>query len=123
MNLQDSLLAKEHGIWTGGATDYRRTLDDDCLIAFTEVAGVTSRDTIADQADDSRWHDLDLEVEGFLQPTDDVALLTYRASAVRANDEPYEARVSSGYVCRNGDWKLMFHQQTPLPTEAANEPD
>jgi hypothetical protein len=48
-----------------------------------------------------------------LQPTDDVALLTYHASA-EAKGEPYEARVSSGYVRRNGGWKMMFHQQTPL---------
>jgi hypothetical protein len=23
--------------------------------------------------------------------------------------------VSSGYVKRDGDWRMMFHQQTPLP--------
>jgi hypothetical protein len=45
---------------------------------------------------------------------DDIALLTYRASAVRGQDEPYAARVSSGYVKRGADWKMMFHQQTPL---------
>jgi hypothetical protein len=122
MNLRDNLLAMEQRLWSGDTTDYRRTLDDDCLIAFTEAAGVTPRDVIADQADGNRWHDLDIEVEGFLQPTEDVALLTYHATAVRANDEPYEARVSSGYVRRDGDWKMMFHQQTPLPMEAAHEP-
>lgn len=122
MNLRDNLLAIEQRLWSGGATDYRRALDDDCLVAFDEAAGVTSREVIAGQADGERWHDLDIEVEGFLQPTDDVALLTYRATAVRANDEPYEARVSSGYVCRDGDWKMMFHQQTPLPVEFPNEP-
>jgi hypothetical protein len=122
MNLRDNLLAMEERLWSGDTTDYRSTLDDDCLIAFTEAAGVTPRDVIADQADGDRWHDLDIEVEGFLQPTEDVALLTYHATAVRANDEPYQARVSSGYVRRDGDWKMMFHQQTPLPVEAANEP-
>jgi len=114
MNLQDDLLATERKLWSGGKTAYRHTLDGDCLVAFTEVAGVASRDSIAEQADGNRWHDLDVEVEGFLQPTDDVALLTYRASAVRGDAEPYEALVSSGYVRRGGDWKLMFHQQTPL---------
>jgi hypothetical protein len=116
MNLQDDLLALERKLWSGGRAAYERALDDDCLIAFTEMAGVSSRDSIAKQADASRWHDLHLAVEGFLQPTDDVALLTYRASATRAEQEPYTARVSSGYVRRQGDWKLMFHQQTPLST-------
>jgi hypothetical protein len=114
MNLQDDLLTMERKLWSGGQAAYRGTLDDDCLIAFTEMAGVTSRDSIAKQADANRWHGLDIEVEGFLQPTADVALLTYHATAVRGEDEPYEARVSSGYVRRGGDWKMMFHQQTPL---------
>lgn len=118
MNLREDLLEMEQQLWSGGATAYRRTLDDDCLIGFTEAVGVTSRESIAAQADGNRWHDLDIELEGFLQPTDDVALLTYHATAVRENDEPYEARVSSGYVRRDGEWKMMFHQQTPLPTEA-----
>jgi hypothetical protein len=114
MNLQDNLLAMERKLWSGGKAAYERTLDDDCLIAFTQMAGVSSRDSIAEQADENRWQGLDIEVEGFLQPTDDVALLTYHASAVRGDAEPYEARVSSGYVKRGGDWKMMFHQQTPL---------
>ena len=114
MNLQDNLLAIERKLWSGGKAAYERTLDEDCLIAFAQTAGVSSRGSIAEQADANRWHDLRLEVEGFLQPTDDVALLTYHASAVRGKDEPHEARVSSGYVKRGGDWKMMFHQQTPL---------
>jgi hypothetical protein len=79
MNLRDNLLAMEQRLWSGGATDYRRTLDDDCLVAFSEAAGVTSREVIADQAD-------------------------------------------SGYVRRDGDWKMMFHQQTPLAVEIFDEP-
>jgi hypothetical protein len=117
MNLQDNLLAMERKLWSGGKAAYERTLDEDCLNAFTQMAGVSSRDSIAEQADANRWHDLRLDVEGFLQPTDDVALLTYHASAVRGKDEPYEARVSSGYVNRGGDWKMMFHQQTPLSSD------
>ena len=115
MQLREDLLAMEQKLWSGGKAEYQRTLDDDCLIAFTEMAGVSSRDEIAAQADGNRWRDLNIEIEGFLQPTNDVAFLTYRARATRANAEPYEARVSSSYVRRNGGWKMVFHQQTPLP--------
>ena len=123
MKLQDDLLAMEQQLWSGGKTAYRQTLDNDCLVAFTEMVGVSSRDAIADQADAGRWHDLDLEPEAFLQPTNDVAILTYRVSAVRGNDQPYNARVSSGYVRRDGAWKMMFHQQTPLPEAASKGED
>jgi hypothetical protein len=115
MNVRDDLLAMERQLWSGGKAEYRRTLDESCLLAFTEMAGVSGRDEIAEQAGASRWHDLEIRVEGFLQPTNDVVLLTYRARAARGDKgEPYEALVSSGYVRRNGGWKLMFHQQTPL---------
>jgi hypothetical protein len=64
--------------------------------------------------DGERWRDVQMDVEGLLAPSDNIALLTYRASAVRGADEKYRALVSSGYVKRNGSWKLAFHQQTPL---------
>jgi hypothetical protein len=108
------LLEVERKLWLGSEGEYRNALDDDCLVAFTSMAGVSSRDAIANQADAQRWQRIDMDVEGYLEPTEDVALLTYRASAVRGNGEPYEARVSSGYVRRDGSWKLMFHAQTPL---------
>jgi hypothetical protein len=49
-----------------------------------------------------------------LRPTDDVAILTYHVHAMREKNAPYEAVVSSGYVRRDGAWKMMFHQHTPL---------
>ena len=75
-SLQADLLAKDRKLWSGGAEEYHNTLDADCLITFTEMGGVSTRDEIADQ--------------------------------------PYQARVSSGYVNRNGSSRMMFHQQTPL---------
>jgi hypothetical protein len=121
MNVRDDLFAMERKLWSGGKAEYQRTLDDKCLIAFTAMAGVSSRDEIADQAGANRWQDLKITDEGFLQPTDDVALLTYHASAAQTKGEPYEARVSSGYVRRNGGWKMMFHQQTPLRVDGGGE--
>lgn len=114
MTLQNDLLRKEKSLWSGGVPEYRQALDGDCLIAFTEMTGVRGRDEIAEMAGmDPRWRDVDIDVEGMLQPTDDVTILTYHVTALRG-DQPYEARVSSGYVRRDGDWRMMFHQQTPL---------
>jgi hypothetical protein len=112
--LQDDLLSMDKKLWSGGPGEYRHTLDAQCLIAFSEMAGVSSREDIAAQADAQRWRDVDVKVEGFLQPAENIAILTYRASAARASGEPYATRVSSGYVKRTDGWKMMFHQQTPL---------
>lgn len=116
MSIQDELLPIERSLWTEGPDAYRRHLDDECLTAFTEMAGVWSRERIATMvADGPRWREVRIDVQGLATPTADVAILTYRANAARGEDEQYVALVSSGYVRRDGAWKMMFHQQTPLP--------
>ena len=70
--------------------------------------------------DGDRWRDLSMDVKGFLEPAPGVAIFTYQVRATRKTGEPYAAVVSSGYVKRNGAWKMAFHQQTPL---AAAKPD
>jgi hypothetical protein len=118
MSLQDDLLTLERGFWTGGAKAYRANLDDECLIGFVGMAGVSTREQVAASVGDGpRWQDPEIDVQGFLQPTDDVALLTYEASTRRGDDETYKALVSSAYARRDGGWKMVFHQQTPLESE------
>lgn len=115
MALEDELLAIEEELWTGGPDAYRRWVDEACLVAFAPSGGLMSRDEIAGTvADGPRWRELAIEVEGLHRPVDGVAFLTYRAAAVRGEDERYRARVGSGYVRRGDEWKLTFHQQTPL---------
>jgi hypothetical protein len=121
MELRDDLVAMEKKLWSGGQSEYRNTLDSDCLVAFTEMAGISSRDEIASQANARRWSDVDIDVDGLLRPTDDVAILTYHVHALREKNIPYDAVVSSGYVRRDGTWKMMFHQQTPLGHEASRD--
>ena len=113
MSLQDQLMAVERGFWTGGPEFYREHVDDECLLAFAPGAHVASREKVADSAAGPRWSDPEIEVRGFLQPTADVTMLSYEASTEREG-APYRALVSSGYVRRDDDWKLAFHQHTPL---------
>jgi hypothetical protein len=118
MAVQDDLLAIERQLWTGGADAYLDNLDADCLIAFTQMAGVMTREQVAGTVKDGpRWRDVQMDFEGLVQPTDDIALLTYRVRARRGEEERYRALLSSGYVRRAGRWRMMFHQQTPLPEE------
>lgn len=116
---QEELLTIERSLWTDGPEAYRRHLDDQCLVAFTEMAGARSREEVAGMVGDApRWRDVEIEVEGVARPTDDITILTYRASAARGADERYRALVSSGYVRRGGEWRMMFHHQTPLKDDA-----
>lgn len=113
--MKDELVRIERTLWTGGPSAYEAHVDAQCLLAFTAQAGVSTREEVARAvADGPRWSDLRMDVVGLLEPTPDVAVLTYRASARRGDDAPYRALVTSGYVRRDDGWKLMFHQQTPL---------
>ena len=113
--IEKDLLEIERKFWTGNEAYYREHVDTSCLVAFTEMSGLMSNsDLAATVKDANRWQKLDLRSKGLVQPTGDVAILTYEASAERADGEPYQAIVSTGYVRRNDGWKMMFHSQAPL---------
>lgn len=115
MTTVEELLPIEKSLWTGGPNAYREHVDEACLLAFTKMARVSSRDeVVATVAHGPRWRELEIDVQGLIQPASDVAIFTYRASAVRGDDERYRALVGSGYVRRDDGWKLIYHQQTPL---------
>jgi hypothetical protein len=60
------------------------------------------------------WTGFEFSEPSLIDIADDVAAVTYTASAVREDGDEYQAAVSSVYVRRNGSWKLVIHQQTPL---------
>jgi hypothetical protein len=121
MSIKQDLLELEKKFWTGDGAFYRQNLDDQCLVAFTEMSGVMSKDDIAGMIDkdQQRWSDLQLREKGFVEPAEGVALLSYEASARRGSGQAYKAVVTSGYVKRDGRWKMAFHQQTPLDAAKA----
>jgi hypothetical protein len=116
MTIQDELLGIERGFWSGGADYYRQNLDDLCVTVFTEMAGTFKKNEIAGMITETdRWRDLKLDVKGCLEPAPGFGVLTYTVKATRKNNDPYTAAVTSAYVKRNGAWKMVLHQQTPLP--------
>jgi hypothetical protein len=113
--LEQDLLDLERKFWTGNAEFYHRHLDDKCLTVFTGMVGVFNKEDIAAQAKSGhQWKNLALDVKGFVQPAEDVAILSYEVSAERKDGRPHKALASTGYVRRYGDWKMAFHQQTQL---------
>jgi len=55
-DIREALLALEKQFWTGDAAFYRENVDRSCLVAFTEMSGVTGNAEIAATAGEgNRW--------------------------------------------------------------------
>jgi len=114
MPLEDELLETERRFWTGGPEVYEAHAAPECLVVFTELAGVMTNADIAKTVEKGRWKDVEIAPKGLLQPSHDTAIVAYECRARRKDGVPYHAVVSSGYVKRPDGWKLAFHQQTPM---------
>ena len=115
MILEDQLYDIERQFWTGGAETYRAHADETCLTIFPEIAALLDREQIARSAGEGgRWRDVAMTRKGIIRPARTVTIISYEATAQRSDGRPYRALVSSGYVRRGPDWKMTFHQQTPL---------
>ena len=118
MALEGELFQIEQGFWLSGRDHFLEHVDENCLLAFPqsgEMHGVHSRDEVAATATMSnRWRDLRISDRHLLHPTNDLAVISYRADVFRADGQPYAALISSAYVRRNEGWKLAFHQHSPV---------
>ncbi|HET9230819.1 MAG TPA: hypothetical protein VFO00_05995, partial [Vitreimonas sp.] len=106
MALEQDLLKLERGFWTEGGDYYREHVDDECLVAFSEMAGVRSNEEIAGMNPGANnWMNVELDEKGCVRLSADSVVITYEVNAQRKNGEPYKALVSTGYVKRDGEWK------------------
>lgn len=113
--LMSDLLELENGFWeaAGSPEFYGDHFAEDGVIALAMgTMGKLEAMEVMETADP--WVDHELHSPRLIEIGRDAAALVYRASARRAGDESqYEVVVSSVYVRRQGDWKLIVHQQTP----------
>jgi len=122
MSVEIELYAIEEQFWTGGPEVYQRYVDEHCLVAFAEMAGVMTKNDITKSAEKDRWRDVTIEKKGIALLSDSAIVITYECNAERSDGRAYHAVVSSGYVNRTGDWKLAFHQQTEIPAPKKKAP-
>jgi hypothetical protein len=111
----DDLEAAERAFWFGDADHYRARLTDNCAMIFPGM-GIVGRETlIAGIESGARWTTVSFESWRRDDPADGVALVAYRASAMRNGmAAPYRVDCGSVYVRADGRWRLAFHQQTPV---------
>lgn len=120
MSTREDLLNREHEAWRALSTDgetaarhYETTLADDVLMLLPGGLVIDERQDVIDSMRGAPWDRFDISEERVLELGEDAAVVAYRATAHRSG-EPYEALFNSTYVRRNGDWRLVLHQQTPV---------
>src|SRR5262245_51730660 len=119
--IDPDLAAIEESGWRALSADsdtaaafYDAVLAAQPLMVLPGGLGLDDRDAIIDAMRGQPWERFTLDDVQTRPLGPETALLTYRASATRAEQGPYDALMTSIYVLKEGEWKLAFHQQTPL---------
>ncbi len=123
--IEKQLMGIERKLWTNDPVLYKNNLLKEALLVFGET-GVITRDFAVDaikteNAENRKWAEVEFSAIHCVKLTEDVALLTYTVSS-RWNygSTAVTALASSAYVKHGPDWKLAFHQQTPIPVHQKN---
>lgn len=105
----------EQSLWLGGAETYETALAPECVMIFPEPTGVLDRaSVIAALMGAPRWRSVEMTGRRVSRPNPTTVILVYRAEAVRDAGPAYAALCSSAYVRREGAWRIVMHQQTPI---------
>jgi hypothetical protein len=91
---------------------YERVLDREVVMLLPGGLALGERAVIVKSMSGPPWSSFELEDLRSFQPTEDTAVVTYGVVAQR-DEQEYSALMSSVYVLRDDEWKLVFHQQTP----------
>jgi ketosteroid isomerase-like protein len=115
-SLTETLLGMERRLAAGDGDTYREVLLDDAIVVVPGM--VLDKEACAAAIDAAgRWGETTLDDPALVQPTADVAVLTYRFTGRRGSADPYVAVMTSVYARRDETWRLVLHQQTPLPND------
>lgn len=97
-----------------GKKHYESVLHDDAVMLFPGGMRIEGKGQILASLAAQPWQRYQIEAPKVITLSEDAALLIYRVTAQREGQDPYEALISSAYVRSSGQWKLVFHQQTPV---------
>jgi len=97
-----------------GAAFYADLMTDDAMMVFPGSV-MTKQESLAAMRSAKPWSSYKFEDPRVLRVGTGGRLVLYRVTAKRAGADPYDALMTSIYVRRSDGWKMVFHQQTPVP--------
>ena len=114
------LIGFEHQGWKALSTGreratefYRSILADDAQMLFPGGIRLVGKSQILEMMAGRPWQSYEISEAQEIFLSETVRLITYKVTAQRAGDDPYQALISSAYALRGDSWQLFVHQQTP----------
>lgn len=120
MSDNDDPLSLEHHGWDALSTSperakefYGSVLADNAQMLFPGEMRLFGKDQILEMMGGPPWGSFKISEEQLINLSDTVKAVTYKVVAEREGSGAYRALICSTYAFRNGEWKLVLHQQTP----------
>ena len=97
-----------------GAAFYEEVMADDGLMVFPFGMVLDKAATLKAIAGERPWARSDLADVRVIEGGPESCIVTYRAEAQRPGESPYRALMTTVYARRDGRWRLLLHQQSPV---------
>lgn len=110
--MTDEIWHEERAFWLAGAAEALRKLDEGCLMVLAPTGILTRRKVVDTLSAGPRWQEIGMTDRASIL-TDDLCVLAYRVTARRPGAETYRALCTTTWMRRDGDWRIVQHQQTP----------
>lgn len=93
---------------------YGSLLTDDAIMVFPDGMLIEGREKILESMGAQPWKSFQMEEPHVISLAENAGVIVYRVTAQREGSNTYVALISSTYALREGKWKLVVHQQTPV---------
>lgn len=120
--MHKDLLALEEQGWEALSTPgdagkrfYDAVLSDSVVMLFLGGLRLEGKSEVLSSISAQAWSSYRIEEATVIPLAEQAGILAYKATAHHRHGEPpYVALISSTYVRADRDWRLVFHQHTPV---------
>ncbi len=107
--------AFEESLWTGDAENYRKLLDNKCVMVLPELPYVfTGEQATKAVINTPRWSKVTFSEQQIMRPQEGLIVIAYKAEAGREGSSDYTAFCTTTmHRLAHDDWRVVQHQQTP----------